>query len=309
MPLFIIYSFQFSTSADYYNYSVMFNNISKGIRSIKEPTIYLIFKLVGTLGLDFQFVYIIIYALSFYILYKSLRIYSSDFTFSLILYVFVFFALTLHQIRQLLAVTISFAAYRYIFEKKFFRFFILILLASTCHVSALIMLPAYFLLRYRFKLSDTLFLVATGIALGIGSKYILPTIIRKIAPSRLNWYKSFKDVGLLKWDVILLAIFGLIVFIYGKKIIAKQINILFINAFMIYSIMYFCCRWIPEVKRWGYYYFFPIIALIPNCIAAEKDKKIRSLYSILIFMYLCIYLLIVYRVQLDIFSVNIFFWK
>lgn len=305
-PLYIIYTFQFSTSADYYNYSIMFNKISQGIHSIKEPAIYLLFKIISMLKLDFQFVYAVVYLITFTILCRILCQYSKDICLSLILFVCVFFALTLHQIRQLLAVMISFAAYSYIDQKKPFHFYVFILLASACHVSALIMLPAYFLLRYTFRLSDVIIGAGGCIFMGLGAQKILPVLISKLAPSRLNWYSNFKSVGILKWDLILLAIFTFIIIIYGKGIMETTINRVYINSFIVYTLLFFFCRWIPEIKRWGYYYFIPVITLIPNCLAMENNKKARMLYALLLFLYLCAYLLLVYKVQLSIYSLKFF---
>lgn len=304
VPVYVICAFQFSTSSDYHNYSEMFVAITQGIRSISEPLIYLIFKLVSNLKLDFQWVYIIIFLLVFGILYKTLNKYSKDFVFSTAIYLCVFFGLAGLQIRQLLAVVISFASYQYILERKPFKFILLVGIASMCHASALIMLPAYFLLRYRYRLIDILFVSTAGIVMGFFAKKIFPVVISRIAPSRMNWYRNFKDPAFSKWDLILLAIFTLIIIIYATRVVKNQMNVIFINAFIIYLIMFFFCRWIPEVKRWGYYYFFPIIALIPNCLAEESNKNAQIFYSFIILMYLFLYLLLIYGTPLSYYSLT-----
>lgn len=298
LPVYIIGACQFSTSSDYYNYSRMFSQISQGVRSIDEPIIYLIFKTISEMQLNFQWVYYIIFFLVFTILYRTLNKYSKDFVLSTALMLCIFFGLAILQIRQLLAVVISFAAYQYILERKPIKFVLLVIIASMCHASALIMLPAYFLLRYQYRLTDILVISGVCIVMGRIANKILPLLITRLAPSRLNWYLVFKEQGYSKWDLILLAIFSLIVIIYTKRVMKNQINILFFNAFVLYMVMFFFCRWIPEVKRWGYYFFFPIIALIPNCLSEEPDKKVRILYSYVILLYLFLYLLLMYKAPL-----------
>lgn len=308
LPFYIIYAFQFSTSADYYNYSVLYTAIGYGIRAIKEPIIYGLFKLINIFHLDFQFVYFLIYGIAFLILYNVLSLYSKDITFSMVLLTCVFFALTLHQIRQLLAVVISFAAFKYIIEKNICKFLFVVLLACMCHISAIIMLPAYFLLRYQYKLSDIIIFGCGCIATGIVIRKIIPILIKQFVPSRLNWYNNFKNANFLKWDIILLTIFVFILLIYQKQVINNQINKIFINSFIIYLLLFFFCRWIPEVKRWGYFYFFPIIALIPNCLAEEKNKMRRLLYSFIILLCLFAYILLAYKKQLHIYSLRLLFF-
>lgn len=309
LPLYVFYAFQYFNSNDYYNYSVMFSEITMGIRSIKEPIIYWLFRLIGDADLKFQFVYLFIYLFVFVVLFKTLRKYSSDYILSFIMATCIFLGLMLFQIRQLLATTICFAAYPYIEEKKSIKFIILVLIASMCHMSALIMLPGYILFRYRYRISDIILLSAACFIAKIGASRLLPLIIRKLAPSRLNWYMAYKDYKIQKWELILLTIFIFIIIIYGKRVSQKAINRIYINAFMIYSIMFLFCRWIPEVKRWGYYYFFPIIALIPNCLQEEKNKNAKLLYSFLLLIYLLIYLILMYQKQLDLYSLRLLFWK
>lgn len=304
LPVYIISACQFSTSSDYYNYSKMFSQIAQGIRSIDEPAIYLIFKIVSKFRLNFQWVYYIIFFLALTILYRTLKKYSKDFVLSTALMLCMFFGLAILQIRQLLAVVIIFAAYQYILKRKPIKFVLLVIIASMCHASALIMLPAYFLLRYRYRLTDILVISGICIAMGRISDRVLPILIGKFAPSRLNWYFVFKGQTIYKWDLILLAMFSLIVIIYAKRVMKNEINILFSNAFALYMIMFFFCRWIPEVQRWGYYFSFPIIALIPNCLGEEPDKKVRILYSYVILLYLFLYLLLMYRAPLGYYTLT-----
>ncbi len=50
-------------------------------------------------------------------------------------------------LRQYSALMVMLFAFRYIEERRFFRFAIFVLLASTFHISAIVMLPFYFILR------------------------------------------------------------------------------------------------------------------------------------------------------------------
>lgn len=307
LPLYILYAFQYAESADYYNYSVMFNEIRMGLKGIDEPIIYVLFKLIAILNLDFQFVYLALYAIVFIILYNCLKDYSANFGFSLIISTCVLFTLFLHQIRQLLAVVICFYAYRYILSKSTVKYYICILLACGCHLSAVIMFPAYFALRYKFKLTDTIVLSGFCVAIGGFAKRILPIIIKTFFPDRINWYNNYQSSQINKWESILLLIFIMITLLFiNQAVKKKEINHVFFNAFIFYIILFFLGRWIPEVLRWGYYYFFPIIALIPNCLAEETNIKYKRLYCLLLTLYLSIYLFLRFQVQLSLYSIRFF---
>ena len=308
LPLYILYAFQYAESADYYNYSVMFNKIRIGIKCIDEPIIYSLFKLIAVLKLNFQFVYLALYAIVFIILYKCLKDYSANFGFSLIISTCILFTLFLHQIRQLLAVVICFYAYRYILSKSIIKYYICILLACGCHLSAVIMVPAYFVLRYKFKLTDTIVLSGFCVAIGVFAKHIFPIIIKTFFPDRINWYNNFQESVINKWESILLVVFLMIILLFISQAVKKEeINQVFCNAFIIYVILFFLGRWIPEVTRWGYYYFLPSVALIPNCLAEEKNIKYKQLYCLFLTLYLLVYLFLRFQVQLSLYSIRFFY--
>lgn len=92
-------------------------------------------------------------------LIKIYRKYSYNYCFAL----FVFIASTdyyswmFNGIRQFTAVMLIFAFSDWIFEKKYFRMILLILIASTIHFSALIMIPIIFLVQGEAFSKKTLF--------------------------------------------------------------------------------------------------------------------------------------------------------
>ena len=297
-PLYFIAAFQYANANDYYNYSVMFNEIRQGMRSISEPIIYAIFKGTASLNLSFQFVYIFIYALIFCVLYKCLKDYSKNFAMSLIIYITLFYSLAMFQIRQLLAVVISFYAYRYIAQRKSIPYICFIIAACMCHLSAIIMIPAYFLFRYKIRLTDYGLFAGGLIVAGIIAKRFLPVLIANFFPSRINWYNNYQSSQINKWEIILLALIIVLIIIYAKSICEDSLNRIFIHAFLIYILLFFLGRWIPEVLRWGYYYFFPIVALLPNCLAAERNVRYQKFYSFLVMLFLITYMFLRYINQI-----------
>lgn len=76
----------------------------------------------------------------------GLRRYSEDYLFSVLLFILsIQFVWMLNGIRQFIAVSIFFANTRLIVERKTWRFLFLALCLATIHVTALIMIPIYFI--------------------------------------------------------------------------------------------------------------------------------------------------------------------
>ena len=77
-----------------------------------------------------------------YTLYK----YSENFFFSMFLFIaMMHFVWMMNGMRQFIAVSILFAATGLLVERKFLKYLIVVLLASTIHITALIMIPVYFI--------------------------------------------------------------------------------------------------------------------------------------------------------------------
>lgn len=281
LPLYVIYAFQYSLHTDYDNYLSAFLKIKAGTGAIREIGVHYINKIVAISGLDFQFVYIIIYFIAFAILAKCLFDYSSDYAVSLILFVTVFFTLNLVQLRQLVAVIISFYAYRYIAQNKFGKYLFVIALACLFHVSAIIMIPAYFILKYDFKLSY--YMIAAGIfgILNISKTYVLIWLVKHFLPSYYGRHEMFRNLQINKWQMLFLLIILFLCTIYYSRIRhLKFYNRTFLNGFFIYTILFFLGRWIIEFDRFGYYFYFPIICLIPNMLECEKNIYFKWLVKV-----------------------------
>lgn len=271
-PLYLIYAFQYSVHSDYDNYEKMFIQIKAGTGFIREIAVYYINKVVAEARLDFQFVYIIMYLIAFFILAKCIRDYSKDFAMSLILFVTVFFVLGFLQLRQLVAVIISFYSYRYITEGRLGHFIINIAIACLFHISAIIMFPAYFIMRYEFKCSYYVMVSGLFGILTLGQEKILTWLVKTFLPNYYGRHEMFRNLKIGKWDSIFLLVILFTIIVYYRTVRTKNpVNRQFINGFFIYFILFFLGRWIIEFDRFGYYFYFPSICLIPNLLDCEQN--------------------------------------
>ena len=84
--------------------------------------------------------------------------YSSDLPFSLLLMLFVAFITTMNGIRQVLAGAMMALAWFCLWERKMIPFMLTVLLASTFHASAIVMIPLYFVVSgKRYNIGVLLF--------------------------------------------------------------------------------------------------------------------------------------------------------
>lgn len=306
LPLYIVYAFQCSVHSDYDNYQILYSLTSIGKNELRDPAVYLIFRILSALKMPFQSVYVLIYLMAFLILGKCIQDYSVDFSMSMTMFITVFFMLGFYYIRQLLAVVIIFYAYRYISIGDFKRYFILTILASSFHTSALIMLPGYFLLHYRFSTSFYVLITLASAILNAVKNTVLTWIVATFIPKYFGRHEMFRSFAFNLYDTVWILLLMLITFIYivrsseatrsirNAQNNKSDCNNVFLRGLILYFILYFFGRWILEFERFGYYFYFPVICLYPHFIESLSNgengntKRILlnlSTYAILILLF------------------------
>ena len=144
------------------------NNLINYIKELhsEDPgfTIYtsIIKNIFGTSYTPYLFITASIQGL---IIVNFYRKYSSDFMLSMFLFIASteYFSWIFNGMRQFLAVTIALAGFQLYFDKKYIKYFFIILFASSVHMSAIVMLPIAFVARGTPWNKRTLFTIAIAL--------------------------------------------------------------------------------------------------------------------------------------------------
>ncbi|WP_394218325.1 EpsG family protein [Halobacillus trueperi] len=126
------------------------------------------------------------------VLYKYSRL------FELSLYVYItggLFIVSMNGIRQVLAAAIAFTALRYIMNGNVKRYMIVILVASLFHQSALVLLPIYFLVRFKAWSKATVALLLLSVVIVIGFDQFSAVLFSAIEDTQYGEYKDFTEGG------------------------------------------------------------------------------------------------------------------
>lgn len=139
----IIYVFRYDVGWDYPNYfdTIKNNDLSERL----EPLSYVLYWIAS--ACKSPVLLFVLYGIPTYLLiFSTIKKYSVNVEFSLLIYICLFFLDSLGLIRQSLAVAIVLWGYTFLVEKKPVKFFLVIILASCFHysaVSAFIIYPVY----------------------------------------------------------------------------------------------------------------------------------------------------------------------
>lgn len=114
--------------------------------------------------------YIFIFILTafiYFFVYQSFKKYVCDYAFGLVLFLGLMFFFTFTYLRQVMAMGLIWFSIRYIIDRNFLKFFLLVAMAFSLHNSALIFLPMYFIVNRRYKMSILIMGLSVALILGV----------------------------------------------------------------------------------------------------------------------------------------------
>ena len=133
----------------------------------KDKGFYLLMALEKSIfGDSYTLFFLLLAAFHLLIIMWMCRKYSEDYWFSIFLFIAStdYLSWTFNGIRQFTAVVIAYAATPFILKKKYIPSILLILLASTMHQSALLMIPIIFIVQGKAWNKKTVFCILASLA-------------------------------------------------------------------------------------------------------------------------------------------------
>lgn len=218
---------------------------------------------------------------------------KDPFTFAIILYFLLVWTGTFGAVRQYLAAAMIFCAYPYLRERKFWKYCFFVILGATFHITALIMIPVYFLVVRKASWKNTLILVVFSFILRY-SYDIIFSIIGAVKDKEFGEYSYLTtEVNIFR---ILVAFAPIVLFIFITKsdqnisesqpgTLALSKNLILINAAFMFATMNSA-----YLARVGIYtsIFSPLI--IPD-ITKTFERKTRIIVEVVIVLCYAAYFL------------------
>ena len=133
----------------------------------KDKGFYLLMALEKSIfGDSYTLFFLLLAAFHLLIIMWMCRKYSEDYWFSIFLFIAStdYISWTFNGIRQFTAVVIAYAATPFILKKKYISSILLIMLASTMHQSALLMIPIIFIVQGKAWNKKTVFCILASLA-------------------------------------------------------------------------------------------------------------------------------------------------
>ncbi|WP_438434862.1 EpsG family protein [Gorillibacterium sp. sgz500922] len=214
--------------------------------------------------------------------------------YELSLYVFITsgaFTTSMNGIRQYLAAAIIFAGTKYMLNGDWKRFFLVVLVASTFHRSALLLLPVYFLVRGPAWTKKTLLMACGAVLIVLGFNQFMGALFTVIADTPYGHYSTFSEGGASAIRVVVAAAPVLIAF-FGRqrlKSLAPEldpiVNLSLLNALVM---LIATQNWI--IARFSIYFGLYPLLLIPWVVKLFREKDRKLVYYLILMFYLLFFL-------------------
>jgi transmembrane protein EpsG len=127
-----------------------------------------------------------------FVLYKYSRI------FELSIYVYItggLFLVSMNGMRQVLSAAIIFTATKFLINGSWKRYILVVVIASFIHQSALILIPIYFLVRYKAWTKATFILLALSVVIVLGYNQFSSILFSAIEDTQYGHYSNFTEGG------------------------------------------------------------------------------------------------------------------
>lgn len=282
-----IYGYYFDNCADLVHVGKSF--FSPDIRNLgyeSEPG-YMIWNCIIALFTSNRYIFILFTTLLIYVLlFFAIRDYTKNYPFAIVAFMALWFCFTFTYLRQVLAATIGFFAIRYVVNRQFRKFLLLVLLASTIHNSALILLPFYFLPIKKFSKSNIL--LCMGLCLIIGISNMSTGVFAAYSDVSNNEARMaiYDQEGSFRIAYFVEASFFLYFILrnYSKIDVNDKQKLMLVNMALCFcAILLFFIR-SENGGRLAWYYMIGIIATLSFIVSKNGKKSFESKTLIVVFI-------------------------
>lgn len=210
------------------------------------------------------------------------------------LYVFItsgLFLTSMNGLRQFLAAAILFMGTKYLIDGNWKKYGFIVLLASSIHMSAIIMIPIYFLVRSKAWSKTTFLLLFLSVILVLGFNYFSELLFSALESTQYGHYQSFSEGGASMLRVLVTSVPLLLAFM-GRDRLRELfpasdviVNMAVLGVvFMLVSTQ----NWI--FARFYYYFGLYQLILIPWVVQSFRERDRKLIYfGILIFYFVFFY--------------------
>lgn len=286
--LIFVAGFRWKVGTDYNTYISLFNryisDYNAYLNLFDGPLFVFFAKLTSFLCRDYWIFFFGVACLTIGLYVRTIAKYSKMFLFSILLYIFIgAWNSSFNGMRQYLAAAVLFAGHRFLIDKKFLRYCAVVIIASLVHVTALIMLPVYFVSYLKINLKTIIILAIGAFALRYSYDYLF-NIMSGVKGSEQSGYGYMTNsVNLFR---VLVSFSPLALFLFvPKNKLNENDNTIYFNMLLVNAAFMFATANSTYLARIGIYTDIYITLALPRMLRWFKAKEKAIVSSVIVIFY------------------------
>ncbi len=291
----IVCGLRYHVGSDYELYTEMYNHLELYPRT--EFIVTLIINILNSFNFSANAFFFVMAAITISLFYVAIKRCSSFPAQSVFLFIALgYYAMCFNGIRQMLAAAICLFATKYFLKRNTKMVLITVGLASLCHTTALIMIPAYFISRVKFSKKTYLIIFAISASAVLFYNPILMFLtshfeqysMYAVKNSMTYWAPGMGTyiIGLFHFFVHILCIIKL----NRLESISKN-NRIYLNLMMLSTVFFSLSFANALLVRIAYYFSIYLIFLIPDLLKVYFGKKNDRNYLVVIIFFILYYII------------------
>lgn len=252
-------------------------NLGKALRTFDEPGLPLVATIVGWFTDDGAYFIFACSLLTIGLYLITIYRNENSYLMTSLLFLFLPWNGTFNGVRQYLASAVLFCGYRFIYEKKLWKWLLTVFLAASFHISAVVMVVLYFLLRNKVRFRNVLFL-AVGTYLISANYDTLFSFIGFLKDTDMvqNSYAT-RSVSILRILVSCSPAIACLVLYYKKELTAEQT--FYMNSLVVHASAMVASSNSAYLARIGIY-TTPFVILALSKLFRTENKVLENVFRI-----------------------------
>lgn len=242
-----------------------------------------------------RYIFIFVVTLLIYLLYYiNIKRYSSDYRIALLLFFGLLFFFTFTYLRQMIGVGIAGLSFKFIYERKLWKFVIVVLIAASFHNSALILLPFYFIPIKKYSIGAIMVLMILCLLVGVsGVSSSLFEAYSSTSGLEERTTQYIEDTSGFRVAYLLEAVFFLwIIWANYNKIGKDKQQIVLLNIALTFCAILLLFIRSENGGRLGWFFVLALIGTLTVVLSTSLKNVLNKLivYAVVVFLYVRIVL-------------------
>ena len=161
--------------ADFGSYYRLYTNYMDfwgSLKTLEEPGIHLVYSIAAMIRNTGRFCVFAVAAVTIGLQMLTLYRNTNKIGLALILYTFMCWTAGFNGVRQALAAAVLFCGFSALRDKKFIKFFVIVILAFLCHRSAIVMVLIYLLVHRKISIRNVIILIIASSIVLLSYDYV-----------------------------------------------------------------------------------------------------------------------------------------